>query len=67
MYLDESELLTVEEVMDILNVGKNTVYALLNQQKIDAFRIGRTWKIPHAALNTFIKNSAEMKVRFPLK
>ncbi|MCG4705170.1 helix-turn-helix domain-containing protein [Flavonifractor plautii] len=31
--------------MDILGVGKNTVYRLLNSGQLPAIRIGRSWKI----------------------
>ena len=40
-----SDLITVDELCDMLAIGKNTAYNLLNTQKIKAFRIGRTWKI----------------------
>lgn len=38
-------LLTPKDVMDILGVGKNTVYRLLNSGELPAVRIGRGWKI----------------------
>ena len=37
-------ILTPAEVMDILGVGKNTVYRLLNSGQLPAIRIGRSWK-----------------------
>lgn len=40
-----SDLVTIEEVCDILAIGKNTAYRLLKNQEIAAFRIGRMWKI----------------------
>ena len=36
-------ILTPAEVMDILGVGKNTVYRLLNSGQLPAIRIGRSW------------------------
>lgn len=38
-------ILTPAEVMDILGIGKNTVYRLLNSGQLPAVRIGRMWKI----------------------
>ena len=42
----ENEIMKFEEVMESLSVGKNTLYALLNSGEIQAFRIGKVWKIP---------------------
>ena len=47
-------LLTPLEVMDILGIGKNSVYSLLNSGKLQAFRIGRSWRISGDALKEFI-------------
>ena len=45
--LDEyRDVLTVNELCEILMIGKNSAYALLGTHKIAAFRIGRCWKIP---------------------
>lgn len=48
-------LLTPKDVMDILGVGKNTVYRLLSSGELPAVRIGRHWKIPNNNLRVFIK------------
>lgn len=47
-------VLTAAEVMDILGVGKNTVYRLLNTGKIKGHRIGRSWRISLDQLTDFI-------------
>lgn len=47
-------ILTPNEVMDILRIGKNSVYFLLNSGKLEGFRIGRTWRIPSNALEHLI-------------
>jgi len=47
-------LLSVQELRDILNVGRNSAYELLKQGKIPAFRIGKNWKIPKDAVIHYI-------------
>ena len=47
-------ILTPLDVMDILNIGKNTVYHLLNSGKLRGIRIGRRWKITADALEEFM-------------
>ena len=54
MFTEYDDILTVEEIMEMLYVGKNTVYALLKSGELKGFRIGRTWKIPKESLNQYI-------------
>lgn len=55
MYEDFAhEILTVEELMELLYIGKNTAYQLLQSGEIRAFRIGRVWKIPKEAVSEYI-------------
>lgn len=54
MEYELKEILTVEELMEYLNIGKNSAYALLENGKIKAFRIVRIWKIPRKAVEDYI-------------
>lgn len=54
MLTDYDEILTVDDVMELLYIGKNTVYHLLQSGELRAFRIGRTWKIPRDCLTDYI-------------
>lgn len=50
MLKEYSDLLTIDELCDILQIGRNTAYHLLNSGFIAAFRIGCRWKIPKTAV-----------------
>lgn len=47
-------VLTPAEAMDILGVGKNTMYRLLNSGQLKGVRVGRCWRIPSASLEGFL-------------
>lgn len=49
-----SDLLTIQELREVLNIGRNTVYDLLSRGDIQAFRIGRNWKIPKESVIHYI-------------
>ena len=51
----QDELITIEEVMKILKIGKNTAYHLLEDKEIEAFRIGNKWKIPRSSVYKYIQ------------
>lgn len=50
-------LVTPKDVMDILGVGKNTVYRLLASGALPAVRIGKSWKISETSLRSFMDAS----------
>ena len=49
-----SDILTVCELCEVLEIGANAAYQLLNNGSIPAFRIGRRWKIPREAVQQYI-------------
>ena len=51
---DPNSIIDIEEVMEILKIGRNTLYKLLNSGEIPAFRIGNNWKITNGAVDAYI-------------
>lgn len=43
-------IITVEELQEILCIGRNTAYLLLNDGTIPALRIGKKWRVPKEAV-----------------
>ena len=62
MEYELNDILTVEELMELLNIGKNTAYALLEAGEIKAFRIGRMWKIPRKSVYDYINRKINVKL-----
>ena len=52
--LEQYATLTPIDVMDILKIGKNSVYGLLNSGQLRAVRVGRSWRIPAESLEEFM-------------
>lgn len=48
--------MTVTDVAEVLYIGRNTVYELLNTGTLKGFRIGKTWRIPKISLEEYIVN-----------
>lgn len=48
-------LLTVEEMASVLRIGRNAAYQLIKDGVICSIRIGRSIRIPRAALIQFIE------------
>lgn len=51
------DVLTVEDVCEILMIGRNRVYELLSSGTLKGFKIGqRCWRIPKKYLSEYIEN-----------
>lgn len=49
------DILTVEEVMNILHIGRGQCYDYLNRGILKAFKINtKTWKIPRESVEEYI-------------
>ncbi len=54
-------LLTVEEMAEILRIGRSSAYELCRQNEIPVIRIGRSIRIPKKALLDWIEQKSKMK------
>jgi len=46
----------VSEVAAMLRVGTPIIYSLLHDGKLDAIKIGRSWKISEVAITSYINS-----------
>jgi excisionase family DNA binding protein len=58
------QLLTLEQVAEYLNVDKFTVYRLLSEKELPAFKVGNQWRFKRRLIeNWLLKNSNLQKKR----
>lgn len=51
-----NEYLTPREVMELLAIGRNTFYRLVNSGELPAFRIGKLWRVRRDSLEYFMRS-----------
>ena len=54
------DLLTIDELCELLMIGRTTAYKLLQSHELNAFKIGRVWKISKAAVELYIKECSNL-------
>lgn len=54
MFHDFDDILTIDELAELLKIGKNTAYRLINSGKIRSIRIGRIHRIPKKSIIEYI-------------
>ncbi|MGE5304158.1 MAG: helix-turn-helix domain-containing protein [Alphaproteobacteria bacterium] len=52
------QLLTLEEVAEYLNVDKFTVYRLLAQKQLPAFKVGSQWRFKRQMIEAWLLKNA---------
>ncbi len=56
-----TELVTNEEAMEMLKCGYNTLYRLLKDGSLHAYKDGRIWKIPVGGIDAYIRKRSGLK------
>lgn len=54
------EILTIEQLMEMLQIGKVLAYKLIADKKIKAIKIGREYKIIKASVINYILSDEEV-------
>ncbi|MDJ0319268.1 helix-turn-helix domain-containing protein [Pseudarthrobacter sp. PS3-L1] len=52
-----SKFLTVAEVAEVMRVSKMTVYRLVHSGEMPAVRFGRSYRVPEAAVEQYLRGA----------
>ena len=52
---EERAILTVEELCEVLRIGKNKAYKLIKSGKLKCYREDKVWKIPRKSVEEYIE------------
>lgn len=55
------DVISVKELCEILRIGRNRAYELLQTNQIRGFQMGRPWKIPKIAVEEFLNINSTFK------
>jgi excisionase family DNA binding protein len=54
------QLLTLEQVAEYLNVDTCTVYRLLAEKELPAFKVGNQWRFKRKLIENWLKKNANV-------
>ena len=63
MFTEYDEILSIEDVMEILHIGKNSVYSLLKSNEIRNIRVGKRYIVPKQSVINFITAITENQIK----
>lgn len=55
MLNNTKDILTLKELQELLHIGKNTALRLVQSGEIEAFRVGKQWRIVKDSIIKYIK------------
>ncbi len=62
MFCDTKEygdIMTVENLMDYMNIGRTTAYKLVQSGKIKTIRIGRIYRISKKSIDEYVRKESK--------
>lgn len=57
MLNNTKDVLTLKELQELLNIGKNTALKLVQSGEIEAFRVGNQWRVLRESVAKYIKRN----------
>ena len=61
MFDEYNDMLSVDDLMEILGIGKNAAYDLLRNGELKCFRLKGRWKIPKESVIEYVRSKAFLK------
>ena len=58
---DKSDLLTIKQVAEFLNLAEKTVYRMANDGEIPAFKIGGSWRFKRSEVEEWLEQQRNKK------
>ena len=60
MFLQYPDAVTIQQVIEMLNIGKNKAYELIQNGTIQTVRTGKKYIIPNVAVIQFLSNKIKL-------
>ena len=57
------ELITIQQLANYLKVDRFTVYRLVTQKRIPAFKVGGQWRFKREMIDSWLMRNSNMKKR----
>ena len=55
MLNNTKDILTLKELQELLNIGKNTALRLVQSGEVEAFRVGKQWRVSKESVAKYVR------------
>lgn len=56
------DVVQVEDLMEMLDIGQNKAYELLQSGKVKSFKIGKSYRIPKVCIQQYVLSKVHVKM-----
>jgi excisionase family DNA binding protein len=63
MFDNYDDVVTIDDLLEMLGIGRNKAYELLQTSKIKSFKIGKSYRIPKICIQKFILDNVEERIQ----
>jgi excisionase family DNA binding protein len=63
MFSDYPDIVTVDELVKMLSIGRNAAYALLQNGSVSSFKIGKCYKIPKLSVIDYVLEQKQGEIK----
>ncbi|MBW1727324.1 MAG: helix-turn-helix domain-containing protein [Deltaproteobacteria bacterium] len=57
--MNKERLLSVNDLCEYIGIGRDTLYKLIRNKALPAYRLGRLWKFRKKEVDRWLKNGAQ--------
>lgn len=63
MFSNYDDIVSIDDLMEILNIGRNKAYELLKTGQIGSFKIGKAYRIPTTCIKDYVLANVQTKIK----
>ncbi|EJQ91282.1 helix-turn-helix domain-containing protein [Bacillus toyonensis] len=62
MFQHYDDVVTIEDLMEMLDIGRNKAYALLQSGQIKSFKVGKSYRIPKICIQNYVLAKVQIQI-----
>lgn len=56
------DVVTIEDLMEMLDIGRNKAYELLQSGQIKSFKVGKSYRIPKICIQNYVLAKVQIQI-----
>ena len=61
MFENYDDVVCIEEMMEILIIGRNKAYELLQTEQVKSFKVGKSYRIPKICIEEYVLSKVQLR------
>ncbi|HDR7661450.1 helix-turn-helix domain-containing protein [Bacillus wiedmannii] len=62
MFQRYDDVVTIEDLMEMLDIGRNKAYELLQSGQIKSFKVGKSYRIPKICIQNYVLAKVQIQI-----